>query len=835
MLWRTFDSLTTTPQSMADQPKAWLLTWNPEKYTEGGDGDAGRTIDLVVNTQRRWSCGSSQPMVGDAVYLVRLGVGPRGIIARGTVSRAPFHEADWGDSSRQKRYIEFSVAAVRTTCAAGLLPMLLMTSAMGAQTWSPQQSGIQIADGVAAQLDALWKAGKGVHSLRQFASWCDADASYNTTWLPGYQEATLLAESVQNDPSLLDDAALQRLWRDLENGVSSVSPGGIPHAKFAAAKSWLAQITHRIAAAPDRSTYAYVLDGWKTDGGFDTVLSSVIHRVFAAFAPELYTTVLNTDKCKVLLRILGDQFQLPQPPNGRDWFDLNGNIKKAMAEGGLDPDQLLKNNISIWRVLEAQPARSKLAEPQATSEAQAGESHEQVKSMESAMSIPLNQILFGPPGTGKTYHTITKTLEILAPELAGPGASRDAQVATFNRFREDGQVVFCTFHQSFAYEDFVEGLRADAKDGRISYDVADGVFKKLCLDAEKGLTTSTDALAKALEKFDDEIAAAEDESVTLTTVKMKRRFTVRALNDTSYRVMPEESRDEHRDPDTVYRVFVRDLHKFYENDDPRAVHNSSYVRPIIEHLKARHGLPAYSAPAERPKFVMIIDEINRGNVSRIFGELITLIEGSKRKGAEGAEVILPYSKKKFSVPDNVYLVGTMNTADKSLATVDIALRRRFHFTEMQPDASLLDGVKVGAVDVGQLLRKINERIEVLLDRDHCIGHASFMPLKVNASLPVLQEIFQRQVLPLLQEYFFEDWQRIAWVLNDHRKSNDVHRFLQKPKTDVAALFGNEVEVPQANVRWKINVEAFLLEASYLGVIDATPAGPGEPLPAASGD
>lgn len=812
---------------MANQPNTWLLTWNPEKYTDGGDGDAGGTLDLEVSALRRWSCGSSQPVVGDVIYLVRLGVEPRGIIASGTVSRAPFHDADWGDSSREKRYIEFSAEAVRQTCASGLLPMLLLSSALGAQTWSPQQSGIQVVEGVAAQLDVLWKAGEGVHSLRQFTDWCADDLSYNVTWLPGYQEAIALAKSIQTDSSLLNDAALQRLWRDLENGVSSVSPGGIPHAKFAAAKSWLRQITHRIAAAPDKSTYVQVLDQWKADGGFDTTLASVIHRVFAAFAPELYTTVLNPDRCKVLLRVLGDQFQLQQSRHGRDWFDLNGSIKRAMTEGGLDPDQLLRNNISIWRVLEGQPARSKVAEPQVADESQSSESSDQDRSMENAVSIPLNQILFGPPGTGKTYHTITKTLEILAPELAKPGAFRDAQMAAFNRLRENGQVVFCTFHQSFAYEDFVEGLRADAKDGRISYDVADGVFKKFCLDADKGLTITTDALAKALDKLDDEIAAAEDELVTLATVKRKRRFTVRALNDTSYRVMPEESRDEHRDPETVYRVFVRDLHKFYENDDPRSVHNGSYVRPIIEYLKIKHGLPAYSAPTERPKFVMIIDEINRGNVSRIFGELITLIEASKRKGAEGVEVMLPYSKTKFSVPSNVYLVGTMNTADKSLATVDVALRRRFHFTEMQPDPVLLDGVKVGAVDIGQLLRRINERIEVLLDRDHCIGHACFMPLRTNASLPALQDIFQRQVLPLLQEYFFEDWQRIAWVLNDHRKSNDVHRFLQKPKTDITALFGNEVEVPQRNVRWKINAEAFGLEASYLGVIESTLAMPGE--------
>ncbi|MEE3591218.1 AAA family ATPase, partial [Pseudomonas aeruginosa] len=122
--------------------------------------------------------------------------------------------------------------------------------------------------------------------------------------------------------------------------------------------------------------------------------------------------------------------------------------------------------------------------------------------------------------------------------------------------------------------------------------------------------------------------------------------------------------------------------------------------------------------------VLIIDEINRGNVSRIFGELITLIEQSKRAGAEEAlSVVLPYSKQRFSVPQNVYLIGTMNTADRSLAGLDIALRRRFEFREMPPRPELLDDVRIGGLNVGQLLRTMNQRIEVLLDRDHCLGHA----------------------------------------------------------------------------------------------------------------
>ncbi len=216
----------------------------------------------------------------------------------------------------------------------------------------------------------------------------------------------------------------------------------------------------------------------------------------------------------------------------------------------------------------------------------------------------------------------------------------------------------------------------------------------------------------------------------------------------------------------------------------------------------------------RKPYVLIIDEINRGNVSRIFGELITLIEPSKRAGAsEALSTTLPYSKRPFSVPDNLYLIGTMNTTDRSLAGLDIALRRRFVFEEMAPRPELLTGVKIEAngvsIDVGELLKVINQRIEVLLDRDYCLGHAYFMSLKgkEKPSLAQLGAIFQHQILPLLQEYFFEDWQRIAWVLNDHRKSSKDAIFLHTPAIDVNMLLG-DIPVNNQRQRWILNQEAF---------------------------
>ena len=217
--------------------------------------------------------------------------------------------------------------------------------------------------------------------------------------------------------------------------------------------------------------------------------------------------------------------------------------------------------------------------------------------------------------------------------------------------------------------------------------------------------------------------------------------------------------------------------------------------------------------------VLIIDEINRGNISRIFGELITLIEPSKRAGADEAlKVTLPYSKESFSVPSNVYLIGTMNTADRSLAGLDIALRRRFTFREMPPKPELLEDITVGELNIAQLLRVMNQRIEMLLDRDHCLGHAYFMPLDSDRTLERLGQIFREQILPLLQEYFFEDWQRIQWVLNDHRKAPE-NCFIEQPSFKPDSLFGDQVVLNNQNNQWLINEEAFSRIESYWGVID----------------
>lgn len=228
-------------------------------------------------------------------------------------------------------------------------------------------------------------------------------------------------------------------------------------------------------------------------------------------------------------------------------------------------------------------------------------------------------------------------------------------------------------------------------------------------------------------------------------------------------------------------------------------------------------------PKSEP-YVYIIDEINRGNISKIFGELITLIEESKRMGAkEAMTATLPYSGEEFGVPNNVYILGTMNTADRSIAIMDTALRRRFDFKEMMPDPSLLDIVKVTDdngidvdIDLKTMLSTMNDRIEYLLDREHTLGHAFFMPLKKKTDKDTLANIFRNKIIPLLQEYFFDDYEKIQYVLGDNEKSNDNYKFI-KVKESNTKIFKGDVPLNTNKNIYSINDKAFNYINSYLEI------------------
>ena len=220
-------------------------------------------------------------------------------------------------------------------------------------------------------------------------------------------------------------------------------------------------------------------------------------------------------------------------------------------------------------------------------------------------------------------------------------------------------------------------------------------------------------------------------------------------------------------------------------------------------------------------YVLIIDEINRGNISKIFGELITLIEPSKRLGADDEIMVeLPYSKEKFGVPSNLYIIGTMNTADRSIALMDTALRRRFEFVEMMPEYDTLNETIIEDINVGEMLKTINERIEYLYDRDHTIGHAYLMGV---TDMGALANVFKNKILPLLQEYFYDDWEKIRLVLGDSQ-------FI-KEKKPAKVLFKSDTDYIDDKILYEIDKDAFYVEQNYLKIYNLTSSQADEANPA----
>nr|WP_315394193.1 AAA family ATPase [uncultured Duganella sp.] len=419
----------------------------------------------------------------------------------------------------------------------------------------------------------------------------------------------------------------------------------------------------------------------------------------------------------------------------------------------------------------------------------------------------LNRILYGPPGTGKTYRTISEALAIIeaVPE---PEGDFDARKKRFDALRALGRIAFVTFHQSFSYEDFIEGIRAEVVNEQLGYKVRDGIFKKLAITAMYRQPDATQADAgvdfdELYDAFITQIAAAlpyplqsarggqlEIQSISaagslqlthpgktmLHSASRKRMGKLYkahpTLADLGDKTIAEAVTDVIGGANgTVYWAALRALLEFKDKvgDELAATPGetlSAAEESEYDLIKQRVLAGDTLAPNGQP-YVLIIDEINRGNMSRVFGELITLIEPGKRAGRrETAEVQLPYSNERFSVPANLYIIGTMNTADRSLAVVDTALRRRFDFIEMMPEPDLLKVKTLGGVDLVRLLKTINQRIEHLYDREHTIGHSFFMDLTGDSTLADLALIFSNKVLPLLEEYFFEDWEKICKILGN---------------------------------------------------------------------
>ncbi len=398
---------------------------------------------------------------------------------------------------------------------------------------------------------------------------------------------------------------------------------------------------------------------------------------------------------------------------------------------------------------------------------------------------PLNQILFGPPGTGKTFNTINKALEIIDNDFFQQNKDdRKALKAKFEEYKKAGQIEFVTFHQSYGYEEFVEGIKAIpvGKDGNedgseMIYDVSNGIFKKLSNESFNNFILKKQILKKSEKRFS---LNAPMINIQAEMIKDDEN-SFRVLKGSKIRKGESNSFPNKKLKNEVLSKIKKiEFDEYYILDEDYTFQSMSASSSVILG-RASNGYSDWKEVLSDEKlsfndsidklniknYILIIDEINRGNISKIFGELITLIEPSKRIGAEEEiKVKLPYSNDDFGVPQNLYILGTMNTADRSIALMDTALRRRFEFIEMLPDLEVLNDLLVDGINIKLMLEKINQRVEYLYDKDHTIGHAYFMSLKENATLEELESIFKNKIIPLLQEYFYDDWEKILMVLGN---------------------------------------------------------------------
>ncbi len=379
---------------------------------------------------------------------------------------------------------------------------------------------------------------------------------------------------------------------------------------------------------------------------------------------------------------------------------------------------------------------------------------EPMKNADKTPAVPLNQILFGAPGTGKTYHTKKMAVEIINGKKE---RTREEINKEYKELIEAGQIVFTTFHQSLSYEDFIEGIKPETIDSNVTYEVKDGIFKTICKNAFSKEITS-DNFEDVYQKLLDEIDNSVDNKLVLETLVHAKEFTIYKNSKNNIRF--------HSNTEKAYEAVIKKEVLEHYLKTGEALDWAPYTKSVANYIIEKYNYIQNEA-IEPKKHVLIIDEINRGNVSAIFGELITLLEEDKRKGnKEHTEAVLPYSGDKFSVPNNVYIIGTMNTADRSVEALDTALRRRFSFVEMQPKPGILSDkkyVKYKDVDLSKLLETINKRIEVLIDKDHQIGHSYFIGIQ---DLEDLRRTFKDKIIPLLEEYFYGDFGKIGLVLGE---------------------------------------------------------------------
>jgi|LSQX01.1.fsa_nt_gb 5-methylcytosine-specific restriction protein B len=572
-----------------------------------------------------------------------------------------------------------------------------------------------------------------------------------------------------------------------------------------------------------RKDYVWILDHKNIIGGKNAHYE-IIKRKDNIFI-ELHLEGKVPEKNKIISG-------LKSLPDGVEWFKWDKSESLRLSESFKMSDETILNNLRNGLLKLEEGIGDKVREllhtvnPPAKKETIAG-----------------NQILFGPPGTGKTFNTINKAVAIANPafDISRP---RKEVKKEFDRLLDLGQIVFTTFHQSMSYEDFVEGIKPlepRKEDSPVNYKVIDGIFKKTALYALFDIFQSQEGeeVSKAenfeslYQEFCDYINDEIEENgpIHLKTLKKGNPLRVTGVEENGTILMShlkknqtDEWEETLKTPENLKKIYdkfenigelgsIQDLKdigirswrsgyatifkflKEFEKDHySKKSTQTKLSYSTVKEITRNYVPPIIADSANYKNFVIIIDEINRGNVAAILGELITLIEEDKRLGCDEALLItLPYSKEKFGVPRNLYIIGTMNTADRSVEALDTALRRRFSFSEMTPLYDLEElKYQYAGFYAWEILKAINIRIEKLLDKDHLIGHSYFLKKKDQPEEDLLRT-FYKNIIPLLQEYFFGDFGKIGLVLGEGFVSQKEWEKAENTFADFSAESGADFE------------------------------------------
>lgn len=734
--------------------KAYLLTWNPENWNWPDYKDKVKVIKEGKTFIESWTSSSKQPKVGDQVFLLKNKVG---IIGHGQVERAsydaPHYNAEKAQEGLTTNHIDVKFDWLMDEIENNYIPLDLLESVFSKQTWRPQSSGIEIKEEYINDLEKVYKQAKLIPNSR-----IDFDALNN--FLKNY------CRRRYSDPEKAENqkAEMEEIKKVGQAAYSAFNRYGkfieklLPGFKMKKSNSWqnsgnlmkyfwieykkegYEDLAHSISismnAYPEYNkkkgvTLSVRVEAKDSQCKKDSVFSE--KEVYKIHNSILDLPIKKTDNL---------YYQASVKPKERKLFKKFGNdageVRKELDQ--LEKVQIVKEIIgpykeqntpdilmqTIQAIAELTPYYEHILEVRENrikeKEGSLMINEEPVTTYDlnqSGNAFAKNSILYGPPGTGKTYYTAYFSVAICdGTTIAKLEEKPYGEVLErFNTLKKEGRIAFTTFHQSYGYEEFIEGIRpvmaGEEEEKSIEYEIVPGVFKKFCDDASL---------------VDDKL------------------------------------------------------------------------------------------------YVFIIDEINRGNISKIFGELITLIEETKRKGeTEGLSAFLPYSQEEFGVPRNVYILGTMNTADRSIALMDTALRRRFNFIEMMPDCRTIEDIVIRQngkeANIGDVLDIINRRIEFLFDREHTIGHAFFTSLKNGDSNSIerLADIFKNSIIPLLQEYFYDDYEKIRLVLGDNHKIDEQFQFIKKINIEPKELFGESIRLESTAV-YSLNEDALGKIESYQGIL-----------------